>query len=76
MTPITPCDIVKQGKTALLLPENGGILLGSSAMEHVQNSAVFRWVVINCLLFNKWNLLIVQGEFIKITDVFRERYTF
>ena len=42
-------------------------------MEHKQNSAVFGWVVINCILFNKWNLLIVQGEFIKITDVLQRK---
>ncbi len=42
-------------------------------MEHEQNSAVFRWVVINCLLFNKWNLLIVQGEFIRITDALQRK---
>ncbi len=45
-------------------------------MEHEHNRAVFRWVVINCLLFNKWNLLIVQGEFIKIADALQRKVYF
>ncbi len=75
MTPITHCDVVKQGK--VLAPTRKLLYyVGSSTMEHKQNSAVFGWVVINCLLFNKWNLLIVQGEFIKIIDVLQRKVCF